>query len=690
MHLLEAATRPSFVSDSIRGEAVPLPQANLLAEETSPYLRQHKDNPVHWRPWSTATLAEARELDRPILLSVGYAACHWCHVMAHESFEDTEVADLMNRLYVNIKVDREERPDIDQIYMAALNATGEQGGWPLTMFLTPDGRPFWGGTYFPKLPRFGRPGFMQVLESVHRAWHERRDELAGSGTALRDHVAARLSAREAPAEKTARALLPELAGGINSMIDRKLGGLRGAPKFPNAPFMQTLWLSWLETGDAAHRDAVTLSLRKMLEGGIYDHVGGGLCRYSTDAEWLVPHFEKMLYDNAQLIRLANWAHAETGERLFRDRIERTIGWLLREMQLDGGGFASSLDADSGGEEGAFYGWDRSEIESILGLGTEAFLSAYALSAPPHWEGKPILHCRPEATDMADELRPLPARLREHRDDRPRPGRDDKVLTDWNGLLVVAMAEAARRFNRSDWLDAAAAAYRFVRESSDADRRLPHSVLGDRRLFPAMSSDYAAMANAAVALYEATADHAYADEAVAFLGQLDRWYLDEDRVGHYLTASDAGDVPIRVRGDVDEAVPSATSQIIEAFARVGTATNRIDLIDRAWAIARAATGRVRQQAYGQAGIVNACTIVENAGKLVVVAAGGDPLRATALDHPDPRRIDLFLSEGAEPVALPGDVKLDTSRPAAWLCVGQACLPPIADARELEAAVTRRTA
>jgi uncharacterized protein YyaL (SSP411 family) len=670
---------------------VPLPQANLLAEETSPYLRQHKDNPVHWRPWSGETLAEARELDRPILLSVGYAACHWCHVMAHECFEDDEVAGLMNRLYVNIKVDREERPDIDQIYMAALNATGEQGGWPLTMFLTPDAKPFWGGTYFPKHSRFGRPGFMQVLGSVRQAWLERRDELTTGADTLKDHVASRLSAEEPATEHTARNHLVELAGGIHSMIDQRLGGLRGAPKFPNAPFMETLWLSSLETGTDAHRNAVTLSLRKMLDGGIYDHVGGGLCRYSTDSDWLVPHFEKMLYDNAQLVRMATWAYAATGDETFRNRIETVVGWLLREMRVAGGGFAASLDADSDGEEGAFYTWDRFEVESVLGADAEALLKGYALSEPPGWEGKPILHRieAPTSPDDADRLRPLLARLLERRETRVRPGRDDKVLVDWNGLMIAALAEASRSLARPEWLDAARTAYRFAHESSDADGRLPHSVLQGRRLFPAMSSDYAAMANAAIALYVATADHAYADDAARFLELLDRWYIDESGAGHYLTASDSADVPIRIRGDVDEAIPSATSQIIEAFARVATATNRVDLLDRAWAVAKAATGRLRNQAYGQAGIVNACTVLEGARKLVVVDERGGPgLAQIALDHPDPRRIDLILPLGGASVELPGGVLVDTSRPAAWLCIGQACLPPIGDAKKLEEALSRR--
>ena len=666
---------------------MPLPQANLLSEETSPYLRQHKDNPVHWRPWSEATLAEARELDRPILLSVGYAACHWCHVMAHECFEDAEVADLMNRLYVNIKVDREERPDIDQIFMAALSATGEQGGWPLTMFLTPDAKPFWGGTYFPKESRYGRPGFMQVLESIDRAWRDRRGELADSAQTLKNHVESTLSARASVTEQTARANLPALASGVHSMIDQQRGGLRGAPKFPNAPFMQTLWLSGLEAGDTTHRDDVLLSLRHMLNGGIYDHIGGGLCRYSTDAEWLVPHFEKMLYVNAMLIRLANWAFAETGEPLFRDRIETTIGWLLREMRVEGGGFAASLDADSDGEEGSYYTWDPADIEAVLASDAPAFFAAYALASPHGWEGKPILRVDADGGSIDPATAgPLLARLFAAREKRVRPGRDDKVLADWNGLAVAAIAEASRHLGRQDWLQAAQEAYRFVAESKSADGRLPHSILGDRRLFPAMSSDYAAMTNAAVALYEATTDAAYIADAASYLQVLDHWYVDEDNAGHYLTASDSRDVPLRIRGDVDEAIPSATSQIIEAFARTATVTGRLDLLDRAWTIARAATGRIRSQAYGQAGVVNACTVLESSRKLVVVDDQSKPaLSAVATGRPDPRRIDISLPLGAPPVELPGGVHVDTSRQAAWLCLGQSCLPPISDPSELETAL-----
>ena len=663
---------------------MPLPAKNLLSQETSPYLRQHRHNPVHWRAWSPTSLAEARETDRPILLSVGYAACHWCHVMAHESFEDAEVAAVMNRLFVNIKVDREERPDIDHVYMAALAATGEQGGWPLTMFLTPEGKPFWGGTYFPKQPRYGRPGFVQVLESVHRAWIDKRPDLDRSADVLSDHARARLASDGAPVKIDPRHLI-SLAGGIEGMIDRERGGLRGAPKFPNAPFMQSLWLAWLANGAPGYRDAVLLSLRKMLAGGIYDHIGGGLSRYSTDAEWLVPHFEKMLYDNAQLIRAANWAFGDTGDQLFQVRIEATIAWLLREMRLPGGGFASSLDADSEGEEGLFYTWSKDEIDAVLGVRAAAFLAAYSLGAPPEWHGKPILF-QENALPTAEFATDL-GRLLATRDDRIRPGRDNKVLVDWNGLLIVAMAEAGRSFARRDWIEAAETAYRFVVESVDGAGRLPHSILGKRRLYPAMSSDYAAMVNAAVALFEATGEPNYLAEGKAFLGLLEDWYGD-GADGHWLTARDSGDVPVRIRGDVDEAIPSATAQIIEAFARLSSAAGDLNLQLRAQAVAEAAAGRIVGQAYGQAGIVNACALVMEPLKLVTVDRPGENVfSAVAARFPDPRRVDIRVDVGGEGVAMPGGDLPDTAQPGAWYCTGNACLPPVRDRGSLEKLLRR---
>lgn len=661
-----------------------LPPENLLARASSPYLRQHRNNPVHWRPWSSAALDEARTLDRPILLSVGYAACHWCHVMAHESFEDERVAAVMNRLFVNIKVDREERPDVDQIYMAALTAMGEQGGWPLTMFLTPDARPFWGGTYFPKQPRYGRPGFVQVLEAVHRTWQEKKQELDRSADALATHVEARLA--PAASRGTLNAdTLSAFADSIFSSIDQAKGGLRGAPKFPNAPFMNVLWLNWLQNGGASHRDAIVNSLKSMLSGGIYDHLGGGLCRYSTDDSWLVPHFEKMLYDNAQLVALASQAYAETGDELFRVRIEETIGWLSREMLVPGGGFASSLDADSDGEEGRFYLWTRDEIEAVLGAAdAERFLARYELAKPETWEGDPVLHrlSSPDHGPADTDLLEAKSRLLAARERRNRPGRDDKVLVDWNGLVIVALAGAGRLFGRQDWIGLAARAFRFVAESSP-DGRLPHSILGEEGLRPCMASDYAAMIKAAVSLCEATGDRAYAMQAREWLESLDRWHGDEEGTGHYFTASDSADAPMRVRGDIDEAVPGATAQAIEAMLRLAMLTSDDALYDRTVRTAEAALGRIAQQRYGQAGIVYAAELVRRPKKLIIVDAEEKSLVSEANRFADASRTDIFLPLDADgnDVTLPDGAVLDASQPGAWLCIGQSCLPPVRSGDEL---------
>jgi uncharacterized protein YyaL (SSP411 family) len=663
-----------------------LPPQNLLARESSPYLRQHQDNPVHWRPWSRAALDEAASAGKPILLSVGYAACHWCHVMAHESFENDEVAAVMNRLFVNIKVDREERPDIDQIYMAALTAMGEQGGWPLTIFLTPEGQPFWGGTYFPKEPRYGRPGFIQVLEAVARTWSDKQDELTRSAGALADHVRSRL----APSGGTATldpGLLSALAESIQTSIDPAKGGLRGAPKFPNAPFMNALWASWLQHGISTHRDSVITSLQTMLGGGIYDHVGGGLCRYAVDDRWLVPHFEKMLYDNAQLIDLATSAYGATGNNLFRLRIEETIAWLQREMRLPEGGFASSLDADSEGEEGKFYLWTAEQIAATLGADAERFLSVYELAAPESWEGDPILHrLSSSSLGEADEdafFIEARQKLLAERGQRVRPGRDDKLLVDWNGQAIAAIASAARVFDREDWLGLAVDIFHYVSESA-VDGRLPHSILDQDRLFPCMSTDYAAMIDAAVSLAEATGSPEFVVKARGWLEMLDHWHGDESGTGYYLTASDAGDVPMRIRGDVDEAVPSATAQTMRAMVRLAMLTSDDALYGRAVAAAEAALGRVAQQRYGQAGIICAAELARQPRKLVVVDDERRELVSEANRFPDPLRTDTFLAVGegtSDHVELPGGAVLDTARPAAWLCIGQSCLPPVRTSGEL---------
>lgn len=668
-----------------------LPQHNLLANQTSPYLRQHADNPVHWRPWSRAALDEAKSLQRPILLSVGYAACHWCHVMADESFEDATVATVMNRLFVNIKVDREERPDIDQIYMTALQAMGQQGGWPLTMFLTPDGRPFWGGTYFPPAPRYGQPGFIAVLEAVAKTWAERRGELDRSATALHDHVTGQLApVSQAGSDAVA---LEAYAQAVYSLMDPDEGGLRGAPKFPSAPLMNILRLSHIENGVESHGDAVVFSLRQMLSGGIYDHLGGGLCRYATDSSWLAPHFEKMLYDNAQLIDLAGWAYALTGDELFRFRIEETVDWLRREMIVSGGGFASSLDADSDGGEGIFYLWTQDQMAEVLGVGdSRRFLDHYQLTQPSHWEGDPILNRLKtphlDANDTDPAIRAMKERLLAARNRRNRPARDDKVLVDWNGLAISSLARAGRQFERRDWVELAAAAFRFVAESADGDR-LPHSISGDKYLFPCLASDYAAMITASVDLYEATGDQSYLIRARQWLAALDRWHGDVDGLGHFLTSSDSLDVPIRVRGDIDEAIPSSTAQIIEAMTRLAMATSDHRLHERAIRAAGQAMGRIADKRHGQAGIIHAAAIANKPRKLILVAEPDSNLVSVANRLPDPSRTDVILNRnsGSGSVELPDGSVIGTTKQGAWLCLGQVCLPPIHDAATLETRLRR---
>jgi len=645
-------------------------------------------NPVHWRPWSVAALQEAQELNRPILLSIGYAACHWCHVMAHESFEDPATAAIMNRLFVNIKVDREERPDIDQIHMTALSAMGERGGWPLTMFLTPHGQPFWGGTYFPPKPQLGRPSFTQVLDTVDAAWKSRKDAVHLSALVLVHRVEGQL-ARSAEATNLREDTLKEIAAEIHGLIDHEKGGVRGTPKFPNMPLMQTLWLSWLIDGNSAHRDDVLFSLKTMLAGGIFDHIGGGLCRYSTDANWCVPHFEKMLYDNAQLLRLCNWAFAETGNELYRRRVEETAAWLLREMRSGGGAFAASLDADVDGDEGFYYTWIPEEVSAALIDGN--WQQFFTLAKSAGWEGNSVL-CQSisqqaHELEHAEEASRVKAKLFAVRQTRPRPARDDKILTDWNGLAIMALAECGRSLGRPDWIEAAVAAFASIAASAE-NGRLPHSAVGSKRLFPALSSDYAAMANAAVALFEATSDRNYIQRAQDLIRQLDRWHADTDTHSHFLTASDATDVLIRSRGDVDDAIPSATAQIVEAMLRVGMAAGDVDLRQRALGVAERAAGRVARQDNGGIGITNACALVIDSRKLVLVDAPTEPtLIAVANRCPDPRRVDIVLATGKPPDWLRDDSLPTSDRPGAYLCLGPVCLPAITDPPELEQKLRR---
>ena len=510
---------------------------NLLSREASPYLLQHKDNPVHWRPWGPAALAEARAADKPILLSVGYAACHWCHVMAHESFEDAATAAVMNDLFVSIKVDREERPDIDQIYMAALHATGEQGGWPLTMFLTPDGQPIWGGTYFPKTARYGRPAFVDVLREVARLYREDPDTIATNTGALMAHLTAPHSAGTVVLD---RPLLDQAAARLLQFMDPVRGGTNGAPKFPQASLLEFLWRAALRTGDARYRDIVLTTLTNICRGGITDHIGGGVSRYSVDERWLVPHFEKMLYDNAQLLDLLTHAWLATGNPVFRDRVATTVAWLTREMHLPGGAFAASLDADSDGHEGRFYIWSRDAVLSVLGDGEGAFFAdTYDITAAGNWEGASIPNLLDVPDDVLEALaspdHALSARAARARDAlllargaRVRPATDDKVLADWNGLTIAALAFAGVTFNRTDWIDLATAAYDFITRTMMRDGRLAHAWRDGKAVYPGLATDYAALAKACLALHAATLDTTWIARAESLAATLRAHHWDARR------------------------------------------------------------------------------------------------------------------------------------------------------------------
>lgn len=657
--------------------------SNRLGKEPSAYLRQHADNPVHWQPWSRQALDAARALNRPILLSIGYAACHWCHVMAHESFEDPEVAKVMNALFVNVKVDREERPDIDQIYMAALGAMGQQGGWPLTMFLRPDGKPFWGGTYFPPKARHNLPGFVDVLKAVDNLWREDQERINHNADAVFSHLESRLAAQTV-ASANEIAHFDRVTDRIYAMFDPVRGGLENAPKFPSAPFMDALWLSWLYNRQNHHRDTFLLSLKTMLQGGIYDHLGGGLCRYSVDADWLVPHFEKMLHDNAQLIRHATYAYAETQNDLFRIRIEEIVDWLIGEMRLPDGSFASSLDADSEGEEGKFYIFTDAEIDHVLGEQASAFKAFYGVKPEGNFEGKNILnrlHAVDETAVHPADIEASRKKLLDYRSKRVRPGRDEKALTDWNALAIRALAEAGRCFQRQDWIDHALTAYRST-GSSFHDGRMAHCRMDDTLLYPALATDYAAMINAAISLFEATSNPTFIQDALALKEALDK--NNRDASGNYrLSAINAEDVILHSYGDYDEAIPSATGQIIEACTRLFLITGDLHLYHQNERLVEQAMGRALVQQYGQIGILNASRFAAEPLSLVIAddSAEGD-LTAVAREIPDPRRVDKIIRfEAGKAVALPTGGVAQADKPSAWLCKGQVCLAPVETAAAL---------
>ena len=670
---------------------------NILGHETSPYLLQHKDNPVHWQPWGTEAFETARRDGRPVLLSIGYAACHWCHVMAHESFENAEIAARMNELFVNIKVDREERPDIDTIYQHALALLGQQGGWPLTMFLTPDGEPFWGGTYFPPESRYGRPGFPEVLHQIHRIHRDEPDKVANNTTALVDALA---KLGQPPAGASTGTLNPmildQLAEHLVGQIDTVHGGMRGAPKFPNCSILEFLWRAWFRTGRDAYRDAVLISLDRMCQGGIYDHLGGGFARYSTDPQWLAPHFEKMLYDNAQLIDILVAAWRETQSPLYRARVRETIDWIRREMRAEGG-FAATQDADSEGEEGRFYVWSEADIDRLLGDRASAFKAAYDVSAAGNWEGRNILNrsARPAlgTADHEEMFAECRAILFRERDTRPKPAWDDKVLADWNGLLIASLANAAGVFDEPDWLALAAGAFDFVCEEMAAGRRLLHSYRAGQAKITAMIDDYAAMARAALALHEATGAPGYIDRARDWVAICDEYYWDATHGGYFFTASDAEGLIVRTRSAADNATPAGNGVMVGVLARLYHLTGDDAYRARGEALIDAFTAELARSSLAMTTLMNNFELLESAVQIVIVgareAADTEALARIARAAVAPNRLLMIVPPGTDtPDGHPahGKTAID-GQATAYVCIGQTCSLPLRAPAALRAALPR---
>jgi uncharacterized protein YyaL (SSP411 family) len=666
-------------------------QPNRLAHETSPYLLQHKDNPVAWWAWGPEALAEAKRTGKPILLSVGYAACHWCHVMAHESFEDADTAAVMNELFVNIKVDREERPDIDQIYMAALHHLGEHGGWPLTMFLTPAGEPIWGGTYFPKTSRYGKPAFVDVLREIARLFREEPQKIEQNRAALMERLAG--AARQPGLATIGKAELDNAARQLGGIIDPVNGGTRGAPKFPQAALFELLWRGGLRTGEARYFAAVEITLDHICEGGIYDHLGGGFSRYSVDERWLVPHFEKMLYDNAQLLELLAIAYRRGGKPLYRQRARETVAWLKREMTTTEGAFSASLDADSEGEEGKFYVWSYAEMMNLLGKGDGEFLAQhYDVTLGGNFEGHNILNrLKPQPRSEQDEARltGLRAKLLAARDTRIRPGLDDKVLADWNGLMIAALVNASLMFDEPAWLALAARAFDFIAGTMTRGDRLGHSWRQGQLKFPGLASDFAAMIRAALALYEATGDRKYLDQALAWQHALDRDYADTATGTYYLTAADAEGLVIRPASTADEATPNHNAVAAQNLIRLAVLAGEHRFLEQADRLIAAIAPQAVENLYMHMALLNAVDLRLRAAEIVVTGegAGAEALLAAARAQPPLDRIVLHAASAAAlPPKHPARAKLEAANePLAFVCVGETCSLPVRDAAGLVGAI-----
>jgi uncharacterized protein YyaL (SSP411 family) len=673
---------------------------NRLAAETSPYLLQHAHNPVDWYPWGEEAFDRARREGLPIFLSVGYSACHWCHVMAHESFEDPATAEIMNRHFVNIKVDREERPDVDQIYQTAFQLlAGRGGGWPLSMFLTPEGAPFWGGTYFPKVPRYGMPAFREVLVGVAGHYSEKPEDVAHNVTALVQGLASVNRARPSRGEPGER-MLEGAAGKLLSGFDPAWGGFGGAPKFPSTMALNFLLRRWHRTGNDACRHAVAFSLTKMADGGIYDHLGGGFARYSVDQEWLVPHFEKMLYDNALLIPLYIDAHLATGEERFARVARESLAYVMREMTHPEGGFHAAQDADSEGEEGKFFVWRPGEIGEVVGEDAEIFCAYYGVTETGNFEGQNVLHVHEPLADVAAEFRLEPgqverrlgearAKLFERRAARVAPGRDDKVITAWNGLMLSAFARGHQVFPDGGYGAAADRAADFLlAKLRTNDGRLLRSFKDGRAKHAAYLDDYAFLAQGLLDLYHATGDPARLEAAEALVAVLlSRFQAPEG--GFYFTADDHEALLARTFTALDQSIPSGNAVAASVLVRLHHLTGRADYLEAAEGTARVFLDEAVAQPLAHASLLLAVEDLVAPPKVVALAAApGDATpeewaaRLAERYRPDCYVQRVRPGDAGTPPWLKGKGPVD-GKAAAYVCSAGTCAPPVTDLAALEA-------
>ena len=673
---------------------------NRLINETSPYLLQHANNPVDWYPWGEEALSRAREEDKPILLSIGYSACHWCHVMERESFEDSQIAALMNEHFVSIKVDREERPDLDNVYMNAVQALTGSGGWPMTMFLTPDGRPFYGGTYFPPDDRGGMPGFPRVLLGVSEAYHNRRGEVVKATQQLVSHLQ-----HLAEVPRSTDPLTPDILHQAYQVLvqsfDYDNGGFGGAPKFPQ-PMVYEFVLRYyhLTKGERA-LELVESTLEKMATGGIYDHIGGGFHRYATDSYWLVPHFEKMLYDNALLSRLYLHAYQATGNPLYRRVVEETLDYVLREMTDPSGGFYSSQDADSEGEEGKFFLWTPDELEQVLGPEVASLVGGYFdVTEAGNFEGRNILNVpqsaeayaaqvgvsREQLEEAVGQARPLLLRARE---ERVHPGRDEKVLSAWNGLMMRSFAEAALVLHREDYRRAAVANASFLLESLQEDGRLLRTNKDGRASLKGYLEDYAFAVHGLLAVYEATFDRRWLDEARSLADGMIGLFWDDGQEGFYDTGSDHEELVIRPRDLFDNATPCGGSVAVDVLLQLSVLTGEADYSRRAASSLRSMQQYLPKAPLGMGHWLCALDFYTTATKEVaIVGDPADPATQALLAVVYSRYLPNKVVAGKEPDGLEADEGpllhergMVDGQPTAYVCQNYVCQLPVTDPEDL---------